>query len=81
MKKVRKYADGGKANEYGKPTFARAVAARVGVGDGYGNPKPAAPKRMNVANAATTMGDVLAKRKKALNEYADGGKVKKRKGC
>lgn len=79
---MKKRADGGKVkgSEYGKPTFARAVAARVGIGDGYGNAKPE-PKRMSVSNAATTMGDVMAKRKKALNEYADGGKVKKRKGC
>lgn len=78
MKKMRKCADGGKAgSEYGKPTFARAVMARVGIGDGYGNAAKAKPeeKRMNVSNAPTAMKDVMAKRKAALNEYADGGKV------
>lgn len=28
-----------KKSEYGKPTYARAVLARVGIGDGYGNPR------------------------------------------
>ena len=45
--KTRKYSDGGKVleREYasGKPTFLKAVASNLGVGDGYGKPK--APKK------------------------------------
>lgn len=71
--KPRKYADGGKVlkSEYGEPTYARAVLARVGVGDGYGNPKKAKakqPERMTVANAAVTLPETIAKRKKMLDE-------------
>ena len=70
------YADGGKVtkseSEYGKPTFARAVAAHFGVGDGWGNPKnapkPKEERRMNVANAPAELGNVIAKRKKMLDE-------------
>lgn len=71
----------GKGSEYGKPTYARAVMAKVGVGDGYGNPKKAEPKRMSVSNAPAALQETLSKRRTALNEFADGGKVKKRKGC
>lgn len=83
---MKRKADGGKVkgSEYGKPTYARAVMARVGVGDGYGNPKTqpkAESKRMSVSNSTAAMSDVVSKRKKMLDEYADGGKVKKRKGC
>lgn len=67
------YADGGKVvkSEYGEPTYPRAVMARVGVGDGYGNPKSSPKpkeKRMNVGNAAVEFGNVMAKRKKMLDE-------------
>ena len=61
------YADGGKV----EPTYARAVAARLGWGDGYGNPKEAPKpkeKRMLVANAPATLGNVVEKRKKMLDE-------------
>jgi hypothetical protein len=69
-------------SEYGKPTMARAVMAKVGIGDGYGNPKKAKQSnRMNVSNATEKLPSVLAKRKKELDSYANGGKVKKRKGC
>lgn len=71
--KTRKYSDGGKVmeREYGgNPTYAKALLGRVGIGDGYGNaknpPKPA--NRMNVGNAASTIGSVVAKRKKMLDE-------------
>ena len=77
--KTRKYADGGKVmeREYGgKPTFGKAVAANFGVGDGYSyRPKKAAPKakpkepeRANIANAAVTYPEMIAKRKKMLDE-------------
>lgn len=89
MKKTRKCADGGTVGGgYGKPTFARAVMAKVGVGDGYGNPKVApkpkdkdADKRMSISNAPMKFSETMSKRKEELNSYADGGKVKKRKGC
>jgi hypothetical protein len=86
---MKKKADGGKmGGGYGKPTFARSVMAKVGVGDGYGNPKNApkpkdkdADKRMSISNAPTKFSETIAKRKEELNSYANGGKVKKRKGC
>jgi len=56
-----------KKSEHGKPTYARAVLARVGVGDGYGNPKKQ-PKRLTVASAPTKMAGVVSKRKKMLDE-------------
>ena len=74
---TRKYADGGKIveREYGgNPTFAKAVAANFGVGDGYSyRPKKAAakkeePKRMSISNATQELGGVIAKRKKMLDE-------------
>ena len=65
----RKYSDGGKVleREYGagKPTFLKAVGARLGMGDGYGK---AGPKRMNVGNATGTIGSVVSKRKKMLDD-------------
>lgn len=81
MMKMHKCADGGKV---GKPTFAKSVAAKVGIGDGfdYRPAKAKKPERMSVTNAATKLPDVLAKRKKELDSYANGGKVKKgKKGC
>jgi len=63
-----------KKTEYGKPTYARAVMARLGVGDGWGNPKKVATpykppqQRMNIANAAVTMPETIAKRKKMLDD-------------
>lgn len=61
------YADGGKV----RPTYARAVMARLGVGDGYGNPKdPPKPKerRMDVSNVTREFRGVVASRKKMLDE-------------
>ena len=72
--KTRKYADGGKVmeREYGNPTFGKAVAANLGVGDGYSyRPKKAEkkkPREINVANAPVEFGNVMAKRKKMLDE-------------
>lgn len=82
--KPRKYADGGKVmeREYGgNPTFGKAVAANFGVGDGYSyRPKKAEkkaapkaapkekPREINVANAPAEFGNVIAKRKKMLDE-------------
>lgn len=70
--KPRKYANGGQVSEYGKPTYGRALLARVGIGDGWGNPKKgkavAKPKRMTVANAAQELPNALAKRRKMLDE-------------
>lgn len=70
--KTRKYSDGGKVmeREYGgNPTYGKALLARVGIGDGYGNAKPKAkPKKMDVSNAASTIGTVVANRKKMLDE-------------
>ena len=88
----RKCADGGKVkgSEYGKPTYARSVMAKVGIGDGYGNPKVAvrpkpkdkdADKRLTISSSPTKFSEAIAKRKEELNSYANGGKVKKRKGC
>lgn len=67
-----------KKTEYGKPTYARAVLARVGVGDGWGNPRknvtktstPIKPpqQRMNVSNAPVTLPETIAKRKKMLDD-------------
>lgn len=68
---TRKYSDGGKvlAREYGagKPTYLKALGARVGIGDGFGKAK-AAPKRMDVSNAKETLGTVVSNRKKMLDE-------------
>jgi len=63
-----------KKSEYGKPTYARAVLAKFGVGDGWGNPKKVATPytppqdRMNVANAPEKLGGVINKRKKMLDD-------------
>lgn len=72
--KTRKYSNGGKvvSSEYGEPTFARAVLAKVGVGDGYGNAKRApkdksAGKRMSISNAPAKFSETMAKRKAALD--------------
>ena len=73
---VRVYADGGKVveREYGgKPTFMKAVAANFGIGDGYSYrpkkaEKKAKPREMNVGNAAAEFGNVMAKRKKELDD-------------
>lgn len=78
MIKKRKYANGGKVisseSEYGKPTFARAVLAKAGIGDGYGNPKnapkpkdPNADKRLTISNAPSKFSETIAKRKAALD--------------
>lgn len=65
---VRVFADGGAV---GKPTYAKALAAKVGIGDGY-DYFPKKPKdnrrKMDVSNATREFGGVIAKRKKALDE-------------
>jgi hypothetical protein len=77
--KKRKYSNGGKVvsseSEYGKPTFGRAVLAKAGIGDGYGNsksaPKPKdkdAGKRMSISNAPSKLSETLAKRKQMLDQ-------------
>ncbi len=75
---VRVYADGGKIvdREYGTPTFGKALAAKVGIGDGYSyRPKkapkakdPNADKRMSISNAPEKLPDMIAKRKKMLDD-------------
>lgn len=75
---VRVYADGGKVvnREYGTPTYGKALAAKVGVGDGYSYmPKkaprakdPDAGKRMSISNAAQKLPETMAKRKKMLDD-------------
>lgn len=85
MRTKRKYADGGKvlAEEYGagKPTFGKAVAARLGFGDGYGKAKGKAVANYKpVSEKGKALQNTLSERQKMLNEYKDGGKVKKR-GC
>ena len=80
------YADGGKI---GKPTFAKSVAAKAGLGDGYNYFPPKAPKakdkdadkRLTISNSPDKLSEALAKQKAELSSYANGGKVKKRKGC
>jgi hypothetical protein len=64
------YADGGKVQHpYGKPTFGRSVLAKVGIGDGYGNPKNAPKdKRLSISNAKTALPDAISKRKKMLDD-------------
>ena len=63
-----------KKTEYGKPTFARAVLANVGVGDGWGNPKKVATpykppqERMTVGNVVPKYKDEMVKRKKMLDD-------------
>ncbi len=78
--RARKYSDGGKVvdREYGKPTFVSALKNAVGMDDdGYGNPnkkpkKQPVPdesgKRLNIANSPVEFSDVLAKRRKALDD-------------
>jgi hypothetical protein len=73
--KTRKYADGGKvlADEYGagRPTFGKAVKARLGSGDGYGKPKMALNAE-RIYRPATKAGKDLqtavSNRKKMLDE-------------
>lgn len=65
----RKYSDGGKVleREYGagKPTYLKAVGARLGFGDGYGKAKP---EKLTVSNAREGMASTVSKRKKMLDE-------------
>ena len=65
-KQVRCYADGGKVkSEYGKPSYAKSVAAKVAgskVSDGYNwfpkaRDKMKAPKRMYINSARQKMLD------------------------
>ena len=74
--KTRKYSDGGKVmeREYGgKPTYLKSVMAKLGVGDGYSYspPKAAKPKdtrrKIDVSNATSEFGNVMANRKKMLD--------------
>lgn len=85
MAKKRKYADGGdvaplvsvesrkRPSEFGEPTFMRAVGARLGMGDGYGNPK--SPPKGGGLPTIKGAADKISERKKQLDSYADGGKV------
>ena len=66
-----------KKSEYGKPTFGRSVLAKVGVGDGYGNPKkvatpypPPKPKqeRIDVSNAPKKLEKIMTEREKMLRD-------------
>lgn len=71
-----------KKSEYGKPTYARAVMARVGIGDGYGNPKKAKePTKQTVDPSIGGAVSAMQKRKEMLAGYKNGGKVKKGKKC
>jgi hypothetical protein len=70
-KQVKCYADGGAVgSEYGTPTYARAVLARVGIGDGYGNPKKGKKEKAPpaAANAVEGFKASMTKRKKALDD-------------
>lgn len=68
-KQVKCYADGGKvlAEEYGagKPTFGKAVKARLGFGDGYGKPKGAYKP---VTKQGKDLQSAVTSRKKMLDE-------------
>ena len=71
--KTRKYSDGGKIvdREYGNPTFAKSVAEKVGVGDGYSyfpTKDRNAKQRMSISNVTEKLPDVIAKRKKMLDD-------------
>jgi hypothetical protein len=70
--KPRKYSDGGKVvdREYGTPTFPSALKNRLGMDDdGYGNSmKKPQPKKMDVSNVASEFKNVMAARKKALDD-------------
>lgn len=71
----RKYSDGGKvlAEEYGagRPTYGKAVKARVGMGDGYGKPKMALNAERiytPATKAGKSLQSAVQKRKKALDD-------------
>jgi hypothetical protein len=70
-----------KQTEYGKPTYARAILERVGIGDGWGNPKKAKepPKKAADPSIGGAV-NAIQERKKMLAEYANGGPVRKGKG-
>jgi len=58
-----------KKTEYGKPTYARAVLARVGIGDGWGNPRKNQTKSSTPYTLPTTPVKTAAeKRKKMLDD-------------
>lgn len=79
-KQVSCYADGGKVEETlgteygaGKPTFGKAVKARLGFGDGYG--KPSGRGGMSAerlykprTEAGKSLQSTVANRKKMLDE-------------
>lgn len=79
-KQIKCYADGGKVEEIlgteygvGKPTFGKAVKARLNMGDGYG--KPTARGGMSVeqiyrpvSKKGQDLQSVVQKRKKAIDD-------------
>ena len=71
-KKPVKYADGGKVveREYGKPTYGKALLARVGIGDGYGSGKSKAKKALTPVRDAVAkpFAGTIANRKKMLDD-------------
>jgi hypothetical protein len=72
--KKHKFSDGGKVlkSEYGEPTFGKSLLAAIGIGDGYGKgtAKKASikEKRLTIADSASEFPDLLAKRKKMLDD-------------
>jgi len=78
--KPKKYANGGPVRVFadgGKPTYLKSVAAKIGIGDGYDYFPPKAAKatkpkdtrrKIDVSNATSEFGNVMAKHKKALDE-------------
>lgn len=58
-----------KKTEYGKPTYARAVLARVGIGDGWGNPRKNQTKSsVPYTLPQTPVKNALVNRKKMLDD-------------
>lgn len=58
-----------KKTEYGKPTYARAVMARVGIGDGWGNPRKNQTKSSTPYQLPqTAVKTAVNNRKKMLDE-------------
>jgi hypothetical protein len=57
-----------KKTEYGKPTYARAVLARVGIGDGWGNPKKMTKTSTPYTLPTTPVKQAVTNRKKMLDD-------------